>query len=301
LDDTLVSVLENRPANCEILVFHNRPYHDPYELAGEVRFFEVDSRTTLADCLNLALRASRSPVVHVVTCGVEVFPGWADAAMRHFRDPEVAAVAAVVVDRDDCRKVVSAGLGYRAEGEARRLGQGGAVDEVEPDQDGLCGPDLLAAFYCKSTLQEVGGFSRFASDTLTGIDAWLAVRRAGFRCVLEPGCRAKVDAASIKEQPRFRLGHDSERLFWRWASTHGWARSLLGHAALTAGECVLGLWRVQMAVHLAGRAWGVGRWMLGPVLSQDKRHREPATLLIGSRQHASDEESEPCRDSARAA
>ena len=41
LDDTLVSVLENRPANCEIIVVHTEPYDDPYDLAGEVRFLEA--------------------------------------------------------------------------------------------------------------------------------------------------------------------------------------------------------------------------------------------------------------------
>ena len=42
LDDTLLSVLENRPANCEILVVHNQPYHDPYNLSDEVRFVEAE-------------------------------------------------------------------------------------------------------------------------------------------------------------------------------------------------------------------------------------------------------------------
>jgi len=41
LDDTLVSVLENRPAHCEILVVHNEPYDDPYQLSNEVCFIEA--------------------------------------------------------------------------------------------------------------------------------------------------------------------------------------------------------------------------------------------------------------------
>ena len=35
---SLVSVLQNRPADCEIVVVHDESYHDPYDLAGEVRF-----------------------------------------------------------------------------------------------------------------------------------------------------------------------------------------------------------------------------------------------------------------------
>ena len=38
LESTLVSVLENRPPDCEVLVALAGPYADPYELSGEVRF-----------------------------------------------------------------------------------------------------------------------------------------------------------------------------------------------------------------------------------------------------------------------
>ena len=195
LDDTLVSVLENRPANSEVLVVHNEPYNDPYELAGEVRFFQASPRAGMAECLNLGLSASRSAVIHVLACGVEVRPGWAAAAMRHFRNADVAAVAAVVCARRDSRKIISAGLGYRAEGEAWRLGAGCNGDALDGVDEELCGPDLLAAFYCKSALEAIGGFCPLASDVLIGAEAALSLRHVGFRCVSEPECLATADSA----------------------------------------------------------------------------------------------------------
>ena len=256
LDDTLVSVLENRPSNCEIIVVHNVPYDDPYQLAGEVRFVEAPPTATAAECLNLGLDAGRAPVVHVLACGVEVSSGWADAAIRHLGDAEVAAVATVVSSKDDPRKVVSAGLGYRTEGVAWRLGQAVEPAELDKCRAELCGPDALAAFYCRSALEAVGGFSGQATDTLMGIDAALKLRRLGFRCALEPGCFVRADAALADERPGFRHGRDVERLFWRWASTRGWARSLLEHAALAVGECAIGFWRPPYLAQLAGRACG---------------------------------------------
>ena len=89
-----------------------------------------------------------------------------------------------------------------------------------------------------------------------GIDTALALRQAGFRCVLEPACLARVDVAAVRERPALRRGSDAERLFWRWASAHGWVRSVAGHAALLAGECVIGLWRPSLFAQLAGRLWG---------------------------------------------
>jgi len=256
LDDTLVSVLENRPQSCEIIVVHNEPYEDPYQLDGEVRFIEAPHRATAAECLNLGLAASRAPVVHVLSCGVEVAHGWSEAAMRRLGDAEVAAVAALILSAQDPARVVSAGLGYRSEGVAWLLGQGMPPAALGECRGELCGPDIAAAFYCRSALDEIGGFRSLATGTLTGIDAALELRRLGFRAVFEPGCVARADGSAATDAIGFRHGRDAERLFWRWASAAGRARSLLGHAALLIGECAIALWRPAMLAQLAGRACG---------------------------------------------
>jgi hypothetical protein len=263
LDDTLVSVLENRPSNCEVLVVHNEPYDDPYNLAGEVQFIQAPRRARFVECVKLALSACRAPVVHVLACGVEVRAGWANAALGQFRDPEVASVAPLVVHCDDNQAVVSAGLGYRAEGVVWRLGQGRTPEQVAEEPEELCGPDALAAFYRRSALESAGGLSSAAADTLEAVDIALSLQKAGFRCIVEPKCLAQVDAAAVREKPGFRRGRDAERLFWRWASAHGRVRSLVAHAALLAGECVIGLWRPSMLMQLAGRAFGVMATVLG--------------------------------------
>jgi GT2 family glycosyltransferase len=257
LDDTLLSVLENRPANCEVLVVHNEPYHDPYHLSDEVRFVEAERGASMAACVNRGLDASHSPVVHVLACGIQVSPGWADAALRHFGDPDVAAVGAVVVDRDDSRKIISAGFGYRAEGTAWRLGQQIEPSDILAGQQDFRGPDTLAAFYRKSAVEAVGGLSNWVGDSLAGIDLALALRHAGFRAVLEPQCLAHAGSDAIRAESAFRFGRHAERLFWRWASSHGRLSSLAGHVALAAGQCVIGLWRPSLLLQLAGRAWGL--------------------------------------------
>jgi hypothetical protein len=257
LDDTLVSILENRPANCELLVVHNTPYNDPYELTGEVQFLQAPPGAGFVECLNLGLSASRAPVVHLLACGVEVRSGWADAALQHFRNPEVAAVAPVVLRHDDHQTVVSAGLGYRAEGVVCRVGCGDSPEQIGENHDELCGPDVLAGFYRRSAIEAVGGFSPSPIDTLAVIEIALSLRHAGFRCVVEPNSQTKVDAAAVHDKTGFRHGRDSERLFWQWASAHGRVRSVAAHAALVAGECVVGLWHPFMLLQLAGRAVGL--------------------------------------------
>jgi hypothetical protein len=256
LDDTLLSVLENRPAGCEIFVVHNRPYHDPYHLGDEVQFIQAERGAAMVECLNRGLAASSAPIVHILTCGVQVCPGWADAALRHFGNPDIAAVGAMVLHRDDRRRTISAGLGYCAGGTAWRLEHFNEAGDVAAAQQDFCGPDTLAAFYRRSVVQSLGGLSSWAGDSLAGIDLALALRHAGFRCVLEPRCVTHVDAAATYVEPAFRRGRNIEKLFWRWAASQGWLSSLAAHVALLAGQCVTGLWRPSMFAQLAGRVWG---------------------------------------------
>ena len=256
LDDTLVSVLENRPAHCEVLVVHNRPYDDPYQLSDEVCFIEARLGAGIVECLNAGISASSSPIVHILTCGVEVCSGWADAALRRFCDADVAAVAAVVLRRDDCRQVVSVGMSYRAEGTSWHVGQGQDAADAAVWASDLRGPDLLAAFYRKSDVEAVGGFADWATDSIAATDMALMLQQTGFHCVLEPQCRAHVLPATTAVRPSLAYGRDAERLFWRWASTGGWMRSLVGHAAMLVGQCVVSLLRPTMIAQIAGRCLG---------------------------------------------
>ena len=47
-DGTLVSVLQNRPADCEVIVAHTDDYGDPYALRGEVEFVHGSAAVAIA-------------------------------------------------------------------------------------------------------------------------------------------------------------------------------------------------------------------------------------------------------------
>ena len=120
LEGTLVSVLQNRPDECELVVLLNRAYDDPYDLAGEVRFVVLPEMNTLGSALRSALELCRGSILHVLSAGVEVEEGWADAALRHFQDNRVAAVAPLVLRSRTEEVVWSCGLDYGAGGTRRR-------------------------------------------------------------------------------------------------------------------------------------------------------------------------------------
>jgi len=256
LEDTLVSILENRPANCQIVVVLNEPYGDPYQLRDEVCFVEAARGADLIECINCGVANCHSPIVHILSCGMEVSPGWSDAVLPHFADPQVAAVAPLVLQRRDRNKTVSAGVDYRAGGAAMRLAYGKSPAEALIEKEHIFGADILAAFYRLSAWEAVCGLNPAIGGHLSGVDLALALHFAGFRCISEPACKMYVDLEDVLGAGRLGGGRAAERLFWTWARRMGWPRALSGHAALLIKECLESVVRPSTIPRLCGRAWG---------------------------------------------
>jgi hypothetical protein len=255
LEDTLVSILENRPGNCQIIVVLNEPYADPYQLGDEVCFVEASRDANLIESIRCGLQKSRSPIVHILACGMEVSPGWTNKALRHFIDPEVAGVAPLVLQRLNREKTVSAGVGYQASGKARRLGFDKSPDEALLEKDPIFGADILAAFYRRSALEAVNGLNPAIGGHLCGVDLAVAFHFNGFRCISEPECKMFVDREEAVCGYRLGGGRAAERLYWAWAHRFGWLKAFSSHAALVTEECLESVVRPSTLLRLSGRAW----------------------------------------------
>ncbi|MEX2141747.1 MAG: glycosyltransferase family A protein [Pirellulales bacterium] len=263
LETTLISVLENRPPDCEILVVHNAPYADPYDLAGEIRFLPVASRVGIVECVNEGIQASHGSVVHLLASGLEVAEDWTEPALEHFQDPRVASVSPVVVDSLDTQVTVASGLAYSCRwGRIVRTDTPAATAITTTASDTthieVLGPLVQAAFYRRSSLELVGGLPRAIGDGLADADLALALRFAGYKGILEP--RSIVLATAdclIAPRPGFRHGLAAERLFWRAAPVVGWGKSIAAHPLGVLVEFVTALPRPGALAVLLGRALGV--------------------------------------------
>lgn len=241
LETTLVSVLEHRPADCEIIVVLNGDYDDPYKLDGEVQFLHVSESLGLVECLNEGVWASTSPVVHLLSSGIEASEGWIEAALDHFRNPRTAAVAPVVRDVLNTREVLAAGLAYSPL-------RGRTIESLERSQwtgtDGLAdsdsascapreilGPLLQAGFFRRSALELVGGLPSALGDYLADADLALTLRYAGYQAVLEPQSVVYATRGDLLFDAPHGLRHGlaAERLYWRTAPIVGWGKALLAH------------------------------------------------------------------------
>jgi hypothetical protein len=256
LETTLASILANRPADCEILVLLQRPYEDPYDIRGEVRFVPLECRSSVTEVVNRGIQLAGAPVVHVLLCGTEVHEGWADAALTRFCDPRIAVVAPLVLDVEDPSRIVAAGLAYHVGGASVPLEQGRAAASAGLGVKRVLAAHPVGAFYRKSAVQTLGLFDATVGDRLAGIDGGLRLAQSGWITVMDPACRVLAPRQSVPRAGAFRQAMEAERLFWRWAPTLGWARSAASHSLLVIGEAVRGLLNLSTVPRLVGRLTG---------------------------------------------
>lgn len=251
LEATLVSVLANRPTDAEIVVALGRGYEDPYGLEGEVRFVSLPRGATAVDAWNEAFVACRAPVVHLLACGAIVTEGWADAALSHFDDLRVAAVAPIITSVDE-RIVQTAGWQYSLGGVASNFAVGQPPDSVREVRRRWMGPHGAAAFYRQSVLTPSrAAFDASLGEELAPLDLALRLRTAGYRAILEP--RSRVAIANFTLSGGMAGNHlVHEKLFWRHAASDGTWHSAVAHVGTVAVEfarefpqprCVGQLWQ----------------------------------------------------------
>jgi Glycosyl transferase family group 2 len=255
LEATLLTVLENRPVDCEVVAVTNFDYADPYDLGNEVRFVSAQPEADAVSCAAAAISVVRSPVVHVLAAGCEVSEGWADRALDHFSDLSVGAVAPLVLRLDRRDQVLSAGIDYRAGG-ARRLRVMRLRRVADAGPTKVFGACHQAAFFRRSALESVGGWKVDVGPELADVELAWALHRAGYRTVLEPAACVHGGSPTKSTLGAFRQGVCAERLFWRNASSVGWLKALAAHGWLVGLETLANLSHPSKLTTLAGRAWG---------------------------------------------
>jgi hypothetical protein len=213
LEETLVSVLENRPDDCEIVVPLGCRYDDPWSICDEVRFVPAPRGSGLVSCTNLGLASTTAPIVHVLAAGWRATPGWTEAAVERIAAGRVAAVVPVAVAANDRQRIVSAGI---------RVTQGGRRIDIAPRKTSFdilatqpSGPCLEAGFWRSDVLFALGpGFSGICGETHADADMALAVAAIGAAVAFEPESRVVAGPARPRVNP-FLEGLRAERVFWR--------------------------------------------------------------------------------------
>lgn len=225
LETTLISLLENRPSECEIVVPHSGYYDDPYDIAEEVRLIEVPAARNEVELLAVAWSMCRAPVVHTLAAGATVDAGWLEESLACFQRPEVVAVAPQVHYSDSSEPV----QGVFADDFGMRAGSTAATMQA---------PMLQAGFYRYALLAAVGGFST-RMEQYADLDIGLWIAEAGGACEVatsshvhlnEPNDLGRVTAERIRLAKTLQLRHQE------WFAARGKPGGKLGWLSRSVGS-----------------------------------------------------------------
>ena len=206
LEDTLVSVLENRPRDSEIIVAHDGSYSDPYNLQDEVLFVESNEASTIVSKLNEALYATCAPVVHILGEGLSVTEGWCEVAIHSIQRQQVAAVSPLIQSQSS-RTTRYAGLNTQT------LAKRGLVSVGAHAPAHCAGPVLAAGFYSRRTLLSLGGLLESVDSRVADVDLALSLQKLGLVCEVDATSVVVGSEALVSPHQDARVARDLASLF----------------------------------------------------------------------------------------
>lgn len=198
---TLISVLENRPNHCEVLVTHDGSYEDPYCLADEVRFV-TSSRTDLPELIAVGAQAARGRLVHVLSGGLQATCGWTDDAVEQFDHFDCGSVAPVI-RHSESQQILAAGW---TDAPGRLLAPRTETGS-NSERRSRSGCYLQASFWRRDLLRSLGkSFSGTCADQACDVYQRLA-RQAGWTCDLAAESTLLCDDPELSwTRPSFKRG-----------------------------------------------------------------------------------------------
>lgn len=259
-EDTLASVLQNRPSDCEVVVVHSKRYADPYALRGEVRFVQTDGGAGPVRILNDGCRAACGEILHIVQPGVLVGDRWAEYALPAFDDRDVCAVTPLLVDAHDAGSIVAAGLSYSQGGRLSSYGCGtSATNRRNLLRRTPIGPSLVAGFYRRWAWEALGGFCEQLASPWADVDFALSLHALGYRSALASECVLRATGDLISDPASFRSGVCAESVFWRHAAQRGLLAALALHPAAVLRSILETRRPSRACAQLLGRLAGLCR------------------------------------------
>ncbi len=250
---TLVSILENRPEEDDILVVNAAGYENCYDLTQEegVVFISADPQTGLIDAINIGVQNSDTPFICPLLCGCEVAEDWARPALARLDDENTA----VVIPKT--RKITSSGRELASFGYA--LSRDGVLLPLRSGRlpaGSLAAPTLSGAFFRRRTVLDLGLFQP-ALGPMAFADMALLCDEIGLDVLFEPNSVLTYSAELFPALNRIDRLTAQESLFRRWAGV--WKERAQSHGWRLFKEKLFGGAEVRRAYALAKEEIGAPR------------------------------------------
>lgn len=185
-EESLVSVLENRPLGAEVWVAHDGTYQDPFDLGDEVQFVTASSNNVVA-LVAAAAEAATSKFVHVIGGGVRATHDWTRSAIECLH-AESVAIAVPVARCSMDGPITAAGWCDSATDILSPVGRG-AQQITRRQIAAIRGAFLIASFWRRSELR--------SACRAFGLEDAIAAEFAWPRLLTDNGWRCELASDSI--------------------------------------------------------------------------------------------------------
>ena len=206
LENTLVSVLELRSPEDELLIVHRGEYQDPYGLQGnEAKVLETPASTSLAEQLNIAVQNATGDVLQVVLPGSVLEPDWCVDALAAFDELDVDMIALGV-----------SGSGVSASG-ANSLQYGFEADLIPQrratgEASKIAGPLLAGTMIRRSAIECLGGWNTKIPGDLIDFELCLMAKLLGLQVGVVEGSSVTCDESRSMVLSHYELGRSIGQL-----------------------------------------------------------------------------------------
>ena len=220
LDETLVSILENRPSDSRIVLACDQRYDDPYSLGDEVDFAIVDETRSWTHAANVGLQHTLSEFVHVLLPGINATPGWCETAMNTLAGADDSTVAVIPKVEFGGEIPESCGLGFTRGGRLINLTRRGLAERRVAVHGAFPG----SGFYRQDALLRIGGWNEAVHPRLASIDMMVRFCELGKSAVFDDSCSVTANQLTQAMQMQsgdashFMLARDAEQLYLRCAN-----------------------------------------------------------------------------------
>lgn len=168
LENTLLSVLEVRSCDDELIIVHRGQYQDPYGLGGdEATVVETASAATLAQQLNTAVEQATGEVIQVVLPGTVLEPDWCNDALGAFDQMDIDLIALGVDDA----KSGQVHYGFESDSLPQR--------SFSTEAGRIAGPLLAGTMIRRSAIECLGGWNTKIPSDLIDFEMSLLVKVLG--------------------------------------------------------------------------------------------------------------------------
>ena len=255
LENTLVSVLELRSPDDELLIVHRGEYQDPYGLQGnEAKVLETPASSSLAEQLNIAVQNATGDVLQVVLPGAVLEPDWCVDALAAFDELDVDMIA-LGVSGSGVSGSGASSLQYGFE--ADLIPQRRATGEASK----IAGPLLAGTMIRRSAIQCLGGWNTKIPGDLIDFELCLMAKLLGLQVGVVEGSSVACDESRSMVLSHYELGRSIGQLACAFSEISDSAIVIeplvrrLGHLASGLVSTKLAAERLGWVLGVRDRSW----------------------------------------------